>query len=42
MDGTPYRVIGIGEKQGSTFVEARTIGLVSLTSYQRNYGTGRR
>ena len=40
VDGTPYRVIGIVEKQGSTFGQSQDnfVG-VPLTAYQRNYGT---
>lgn len=39
VDGTPYRVIGITEKQGSTFGQSQDnfVG-VPLTAYQRNYG----
>ncbi len=40
VDGTPYRVIGISEKQGSTFGQSQDnwVG-VPLTAYQKNYGT---
>jgi putative ABC transport system permease protein len=40
VDGTPYTIIGISEKQGSTFGQSQDnwVG-VPLTSYQRNYGT---
>jgi putative ABC transport system permease protein len=39
VDGTPYTVIGITEKQGSTFGQSQDnfVG-VPLTAYQRNYG----
>jgi putative ABC transport system permease protein len=40
VGGTPYTIIGIAEKQGSTFGQSQDnwVG-VPLTSYQRNYGT---
>jgi len=40
VDGTPYRVIGVSEKQGSTLGQSQDnwVG-VPLTAYQRNYGT---
>jgi putative ABC transport system permease protein len=40
VGGTPYTVIGITEKQGSTFGQSQDnfVG-VPLTAYQRNYGT---
>ncbi|WP_348267730.1 ABC transporter permease [Edaphobacter paludis] len=40
VDGTPYTIIGITEKQGSTFGQSQDnfVG-VPLTAYQRNYGT---
>ena len=40
VDGTPYTVIGISEKQGSTFGASQDnwVG-VPLTAYQKNYGT---
>jgi putative ABC transport system permease protein len=40
VDGTPYTIIGISEKQGSTFGQSQDnwVG-VPLTAYQRNYGT---
>ena len=40
VDGTPYTIIGISEKQGSTFGQSQDnwVG-VPLTSYQKNYGT---
>jgi putative ABC transport system permease protein len=39
-DGTPYTVVGVVEKQGSTFGQSQDnfIG-VPLTTYQRDYGT---
>ncbi len=41
-DGTPYTVIGIAEKQGSTFGQSQDnwIG-VPLTAYQKSYGTAK-
>ncbi len=41
-DGTPYTVIGIVEKQGSTFGQSQDnwIG-VPLTAYQKDYGTAK-
>jgi len=40
VDGTQYTVIGVSEKQGSTFGQSQDnwVG-VPLTSFQRNYGT---
>jgi len=40
VDGTPYTVIGVSEKQGTTLGQSQDnwVG-VPLTSYQRNYGT---
>ncbi|MEO6982430.1 MAG: ABC transporter permease [Edaphobacter sp.] len=40
VDGTQYTVIGVSEKQGSTFGRSQDnwVG-VPLTAYQRNYGT---
>ncbi|MEO6817651.1 MAG: ABC transporter permease [Edaphobacter sp.] len=40
VDGAPYTIIGISEKQGSTFGQSQDnwVG-VPLTAYQRNYGT---
>jgi putative ABC transport system permease protein len=40
VDGTPYTIIGISEKQGSTFGASQDnwVG-VPLTAYQKNYGT---
>ena len=40
VDGTPYTVIGVVEKQGSTFGQSQDnfVG-VPLTSYQKDYGT---
>ncbi len=42
-DGVPYTVIGVAEKQGSTFGQSQDnfIG-VPLTTYQKTYGTRRR
>ena len=39
-DGTPYTVVGVVEKQGSTFGQSQDnwIG-VPLTAYQKDYGT---
>jgi len=39
-DGTPYTIIGVAEKQGSTFGQSQDnwVG-VPLTAYQKNYGT---
>jgi putative ABC transport system permease protein len=41
-DGTPYTVVGISEKQGSTFGASQDnwIG-VPLTAYQKSYGTSK-
>lgn len=40
VDGVPYTVIGISEKQGSTFGASQDNWVaVPLTSFQRNYGT---
>jgi putative ABC transport system permease protein len=40
VGGTPYTVVGVSEKQGSTFGASQDnwVG-VPLTSYQKNYGT---
>ncbi len=42
VDGQPYTVIGISEKQGSTFGASQDnwVG-VPLTAYQRSYGTAK-
>src|ERR1700678_1039467 len=42
VDGTPYTVIGISEKQGSTFGASQDnwVG-VPLTAYQKSYGTAK-
>jgi len=42
VDGAPYTVIGISEKQGSTFGNSQDnwVG-VPLTAYQRSYGTAK-
>jgi putative ABC transport system permease protein len=42
VDGTPYTVVGISEKQGSTFGASQDNWVaVPLTSYQRSYGTAK-
>jgi len=42
VDGTPYTVIGISEKQGSTFGASQdNWAAVPLTAYQRSYGTAK-
>ncbi|HWB32729.1 MAG TPA: ABC transporter permease [Acidobacteriaceae bacterium] len=40
VDGQPYTVIGVGEKQGSTFGQSQDnwVG-IPLTAYQKTYGT---
>jgi putative ABC transport system permease protein len=42
VDGTPYTVVGISEKQGSTFGASQDnwVG-VPLTTYQKSYGTAK-
>jgi putative ABC transport system permease protein len=42
VDGTPYTVIGVSEKQGSTFGASQDnwVG-VPLTAYQKSYGTAK-
>jgi putative ABC transport system permease protein len=42
VDGTPYTVIGVSEKQGSTFGQSQDnwVG-VPLTAYQKSYGTAK-
>jgi putative ABC transport system permease protein len=42
VDGTPYTVIGVSEKQGSTFGASQDnwVG-VPLTAYQKSYGTSK-
>ena len=42
VDGTPYTVIGVTEKQGSTFGASQDnwVG-VPLTTYQKSYGTSK-
>src|ERR1700678_1255076 len=42
VDGTPYVVIGVSEKQGSTFGASQDnwVG-VPLTAYQKSYGTAK-
>jgi putative ABC transport system permease protein len=40
VDGTPYTVIGVSEKQGSTFGNSQDNWVaVPLTAYQKSYGT---
>ncbi len=42
VDGTPYTVIGISEKQGSTFGASQDNWVaVPLTAYQKSYGTSK-
>ena len=42
VDGTPYTVIGISEKQGSTFGASQDNWVaVPLTTYQKSYGTSK-
>jgi len=42
VDGTPYTVVGISEKQGSTFGQSQDNWVaVPLTAYQRSYGTSK-
>ena len=42
VDGVPYRVIGIGEKQGKTLGASQDDWVaVPLTAYQRTYGTSK-
>ncbi len=42
VDGTPYRVVGISEKQGSTFGASQDNWVaVPLTTYQKSYGTAK-
>jgi putative ABC transport system permease protein len=42
VDGTPYTVIGVSEKQGSTFGASQDnwVG-IPLTAYQKSYGTAK-
>ena len=42
VDGAPYTVVGVSEKQGSTFGASQDnwVG-VPLTAYQKSYGTGK-
>ena len=42
VDGIPYTVIGVGEKQGSTFGQSQDnwVG-VPLTAFQKTYGTAK-
>jgi putative ABC transport system permease protein len=40
VDGAPYTVVGVAEKQGSTFGQSQdNFVAVPLTSYQKSYGT---
>jgi putative ABC transport system permease protein len=42
VDGTPYTIVGISEKQGSTFGNSQDNWVaVPLTSYQKSYGTAK-
>ena len=42
VDGVPYRVIGIGEKQGTTLGRSQDNWVtVPLTTYQKTYGTAK-
>src|SRR5271163_1544983 len=42
VDGTPYTVVGISEKQGSTFGASQDNWVaVPLTAFQKNYGTAK-
>ena len=42
VDGTPYTVVGISEKQGSTFGASQDNWVaVPLTAYQKSYGTAK-
>jgi putative ABC transport system permease protein len=42
VDGTPYTIIGISEKQGSTFGASQDNWVaVPLTAYQKSYGTSK-
>ena len=42
VDGTPYRVVGISEKQGSTFGASQDNWVaVPLTTFQKSYGTAK-
>jgi putative ABC transport system permease protein len=42
VDGTPYTVIGVSEKQGSTFGASQDNWVaVPLTAYQKSYGTAK-
>ncbi len=42
VDGTPYTVVGVSEKQGSTFGASQDnwVG-IPLTAYQKSYGTSK-
>ena len=40
VDGVPYTVIGLGEKQGKTLGQSQDNWVaVPLTAYQKTYGT---
>jgi putative ABC transport system permease protein len=42
VDGTPYTVIGVSDKQGSTFGQSQDNWVaVPLTAYQKTYGTAK-
>src|SRR5260370_37866850 len=42
VDGTPYTIIGISEKQGSTFGASQDNWVaVPLTAFQKSYGTAK-
>jgi len=42
VDGTPYRVIGVSEKQGSTFGASQDNWVaVPLSAFQKSYGTSK-
>ena len=42
VDGQPYSVIGVSEKQGSTFGQSQDNWVaIPLTAYQRSYGTAK-
>src|SRR5260370_35744406 len=42
VDGTPYTIIGISEKQGSTFGASQENWVaVPLTAFQKSYGTAK-
>ena len=42
VDGSPYTVIGVSEKQGSTFGASQDNWVaIPLTAYQKSYGTAK-